>query len=399
MAILIECPKCRARYGEKERKRNLHAIGKQAFKLLPRKSCGECGYRFKNGKLKYWIEYYNNNHRRMRERIGPNRTAAEHRLREVMSLRTEGKYIKRVKDPMFGILADWYLNLETVKAKRSWDRDTLSVKHLKKFLGEKRVSEISPDLVKTYQIRRLKEPAHPEWKKNKGKIRPATVNREVSCLKTILNMAAAEKNILLPSLRNVKLLEEDNVRKRYLSEDELNKLFSNLPRHAWQIVITALYTAMRLSELLKLTWDRVDLERGLIHLRAQDTKTGKPRDVPIHPYILGMLKDMKETAESKYVFTYNGKPIKRITRSFKTACRNAGIEDLWVHDFRHICITNWRMSGHDFARIMAASGHRTTSTFLRYNIDTEEDIKKLVQPRGKTPIWTPRDVSKAENIN
>jgi integrase len=397
MAILIECPKCRTRYGETERKKNVDVVGKQSFTLVPRRSCGSCAYPYKSGKLTYWIEYYSSNYRRKRERIGPNRAAAEHRLREVMSLRTEGRYINRVKDPIFDHLADWYINLETIKEKKSCNRDALSIRHLKKFFCKKRISEITADMVKTYRIRRLKEMSHPARKKNKQKTRPATVNREVACLKRILNMAADEKNISIQSLRKVKPLEEDNVRKRYPTEDELKKLFSNLPPHARQIVVTAFYSAMRLSELMKLTWDRVDLERGLIHLRAQDTKTTKPRDVPIHPYIIEMLNDMKKRAQSENVFTYNGKPIKRIARSFRTACRNAGIDDLWIHDFRHICITNWRMEGHDFARIMAASGHTTTSTFLRYNIDTEEDIKKLVQSRRKTPIWTPEDNLRPEN--
>ncbi len=399
MAILIECPKCRARYGETEKKKDVDVAGKQSFRLVPRKKCGGCGYPYKSGKLTYWIEYYNNNYRRKRERIGPNRAAAEHRFREVISLRTEGRYINKVKDPVFDHLADWYINLETVKEKRSCNRDELSIRHLKRFFSQKRISEITADTVKTYRIRRLKEMSHPAWKKNKQTTRPATVNREVACLKRILNMAADEKNIAIQSLRKVKPLEEDNVRKRCLTADELNRLFSNLPPHAWQVIVTAFYTAMRLSELMRLTWDRVDLERGLIHLRAQDTKTTKPRDVPIHPYILGMLKDMRGTAESEYVFTYNGKPLKRITRSFRTACRAAKISDLWIHDFRHMCITNWRMQGHDFARIMAASGHTTTSTFLRYNIDTEEDIKKLVQSRDKTPIWTPTDNLGSGNIN
>jgi hypothetical protein len=180
MAILIECPKCRARYGESEREKNLDATVKQDFKLVPRKKCGACNYPYKNGKLKYWIEYYDNKHHRKRERIGPNRAAAEHRLRKVMSLRTEGKYIRRIKDPLVSNLADWYMNLETVKAKRSWDRDALSVKHLKKFFGEKRVSEVTADLVKTYRIRRLKELSHPERKENKQNTRPATINREVA---------------------------------------------------------------------------------------------------------------------------------------------------------------------------------------------------------------------------
>jgi hypothetical protein len=46
---------------------------------------------------------------------------------------------------------------------------------------------------------------------------------------------------------------------------------------------------------------------------------------------------------------------------------------------RHTCINNWRLQGHDFFRIMAASGHRTMEVFKRYNTVSEEELMKLVE--------------------
>ena len=48
------------------------------------------------------------------------------------------------------------------------------------------------------------------------------------------------------------------------------------------------------------------------------------------------------------------------------------------HDLRHTCINNWRLQGHDFFRIMAASGHKTMEVFKRYNTVTEAELMKLV---------------------
>ena len=67
-----------------------------------------------------------------------------------------------------------------------------------------------------------------------------------------------------------------------------------------------------------------------------------------------------------------------MTRSFTTACRRAGIEGFTFHDLRHTAINNWRLQGHDYFRIMAASGHKTMSVFKQYNTVSKEELKALV---------------------
>jgi integrase len=65
-------------------------------------------------------------------------------------------------------------------------------------------------------------------------------------------------------------------------------------------------------------------------------------------------------------------------RSFATACKRAGIEDFTFHDLRHTAINNWRLQGHDYFRIMAASGHKSMSVFKRYNTVSREELRALV---------------------
>jgi len=65
-------------------------------------------------------------------------------------------------------------------------------------------------------------------------------------------------------------------------------------------------------------------------------------------------------------------------RSFATACKQAGIEDFTFSDLRHTAINNWRLQGHDYFRIMAASGHKTMSVFKRYNTVSREELRALV---------------------
>jgi integrase len=84
------------------------------------------------------------------------------------------------------------------------------------------------------------------------------------------------------------------------------------------------------------------------------------------------------------VFTRNGNPITSIREAWGAACQRAGIEDFHFHDLRHTAINNWRLQGHDYFRIMAATGHKTLYVFKRYNTVSKEELKSLVgeNPRG-----------------
>jgi len=140
MAMLQECPKCHKRYS------------------LKRKTCS-CGFRFAktSGKI-YWIEYYVDGRRR-RERIGPNKQAAEQRLRDVLNRRTEGRYIEKAKNirVTFDEVAKWYCELPQVKAKKSYRRDTLSIRTLGNSFSGKKVSELTVNFVDAYRHKRLNE--------------------------------------------------------------------------------------------------------------------------------------------------------------------------------------------------------------------------------------------------
>jgi integrase len=178
--------------------------------------------------------------------------------------------------------------------------------------------------------------------------------------------------------RGVRPLKLNNVRDRVLSREEYDCLITLLPAYLQPAVSLAYYTGMRKGEILNLTWDQVDLREGFIHLEPEDTKTQEGRDIPLNGELMAMLQAMPRGLPGVHVFSYNGQPIKGIKRSFKTACKNAGIENFTFHDLRHTAINNWRLAGHDYFRIMAASGHKTMSVFKRYNTVSREELKALV---------------------
>jgi integrase len=107
------------------------------------------------------------------------------------------------------------------------------------------------------------------------------------------------------------------------------------------------------------------------------TKTNEGRVIPLNEEVINMLKAMPRTIHDR-VFTIDGKPLKSVKRSLRTACRKAKIKNFRFHDLRGCCINNWRLQGRDFFRIMAASGHKTMEVFKRYNTVIEKEILKLV---------------------
>ena len=90
------------------------------------------------------------------------------------------------------------------------------------------------------------------------------------------------------------------------------------------VVIVAMETGLRRGELLGLTWDRVDLSRGV--LRLEVTKSGRRREVPMRQAVYDVLAARPEPRDGR-VFR---------TRSIRTALENAveeaKLDDLHFHD-------------------------------------------------------------------
>jgi integrase len=145
-----------------------------------------------------------------------------------------------------------------------------------------------------------------------------------------------------------------------------------------QIVKVAYHTGMRQGEIINLTWGQVDLKEGFIRLHPEDTKTNEGRLVPLTGELVGMFKAMPRGLPEVNVFTFKGRSITNIKVGFVKACKRADIEDFTFHDLRHTAINNWRLAGHDYFRIMAASGHKTMSVFKRYNTVSKKELQTLV---------------------
>jgi integrase len=176
----------------------------------------------------------------------------------------------------------------------------------------------------------------------------------------------------------VKLLKENNVRDRVLSTEEYDNLLNHSLPYLKSIVKLGYHTGMRLGEILGLTWGQVDLRECFIKLAPEDCKTNEGRLVPLAPELVELFRSMPRGLPGMPVFFRDGKPIKSIREAFTSACKRAEIENFHFHDLRHSFVNNRRMEGHDYFRIMAATGHKTMSVFKRYNTVSRDELIALV---------------------
>ncbi len=179
--------------------------------------------------------------------------------------------------------------------------------------------------------------------------------------------------------------DPQNARDKVLSEEDWNELYRAAKPHLKPVLLLAYQLGQRLSEIITLTWDRVDLKRGFITLRSQDTKTKKPRQVPMTPDVRATLQQIAKVRSltARRVFLYQGKPLRDFRTAFRTALREAGISGFRFHDLRHCAATNLRRAGVDTTTAMQIVGHTSPQMWKRYNHIREEDLTKAASKLGK----------------
>jgi integrase len=229
------------------------------------------------------------------------------------------------------------------------------------------------DLVESY-LNWRKRTGKPKGKEMKG----ATLNRDIACLKTIVNRAKLNRQIDRNPIEGIKLFKEIP-RDRTLTAAEYERLIENCPIHLKPIVELAYKTAMRKGEILGLKREQIDFQNGIIILEAEDTKTQEKREIPIDEKLMNTLRRIPKTLGCSYMFNYRGKKMKESRTGFLNACKKAGLDGFHFHDLRHCAITNMRKAGVPEGVIMSISGHKTNAVFRRYDRIDREDRRNALE--------------------
>lgn len=216
-------------------------------------------------------------------------------------------------------------DMHNAAAVKDSKRKHTSWKAAKGFWGNLQMSQIDSQTSKDYQA----------WRKRAAN----TLRNELGAIRTALNWAAHEDRKLIPSPAPRILLPampESTV--EHLTKAQFRKFLEGCKApHVALFAQLAVLTGGRASALLELTWDRVDLDRGLLALNPSGRvqKANKKRaTVPLNDRAMSLLREAKAGAVSEYVIEYKGGQVGDIKKGILAAKERSGIHAT-PHMFRH----------------------------------------------------------------
>ena len=146
----------------------------------------------------------------------------------------------------------------------------------------------------------------------------------------ILNRAKAKSWIKeLPKVATRR--DKKKKTREWITPEQWAKLYAELPKHMKPMAEFAVETGLRQQNVLGLEWRRVDVERKLAWIEADETKADEALPIPLSEGALRVLAECKDQHD-EFVFTYRGKPIKEVKTSFQAACIRAGLGSFGAWD-------------------------------------------------------------------
>lgn len=204
---------------------------------------------------------------------------------------------------------------------------------------------------------------------------------------------------------NVKLKNE-NTRKiealMIAEQSKLEKYILNRGKHYHYGILVALYTGLRIGELLALKWSNVDFKNKIIYINKTIGTIGKNhktiiledtpktsssiREIPISSVLLKILKELKTISKSDYVVenTKGDKVYPRAyQQSFENLLNKLKIKHYGFHSLRHTFASRLLEQGADVKTISELMGHSSTTITLNRYVHTNLNNKRKAVERMK----------------
>jgi integrase len=266
--------------------------------------------------------------------------------------------------------------------KRSANADESKLRlHLNYHFGERRLCDITTRDIQAYHMTIAK------------KLSQSTANRHLALLSMIFNVAIQWDILDRSPTKGVKKFKEDNQKQRFLSPDEIGKLYHAMEAEENKVAVNALklllLTGCRREEILKLKWDDVSLESSTIFL--PDSKTGS-RYVQLNAAAVELLNGIDRSSNFVFPGRHDGqnKPLNNPRKCFTRVLKAAGIEHIRLHDLRHTHASILVNQGASLFVVQKALGHANTQSSLRYSHlsdktlrDASETVAALISRASK----------------
>jgi len=292
----------------------------------------------------------------------------------------EGKWFEKLpgEDRTFAEMMDKYMVEYSArnKAPRTHKRGKSLRDHLVKFFDHLTLLEVTPSLIADYKVKRRKEGAA-----------PSTINMEMSLMSHAFNLAIKEWEWVKENpVKMVSREKVNNLIERWLSLEEGKSLLNSSPKWLQEIILFAINTGFRLSEILDLKWPQVDLLKKTITILVQKNK-GKDT-LPLCEGALEILREkLKDRCdETDYVFhTRNCTKFStsNLHQAFYVALKKSGIEKLRFHDLRHTFATRLVQAGIDLYTVQKLGRWKSISMVTRYAHHYPESLRPGVEVLDK----------------
>lgn len=253
---------------------------------------------------------------------------------------------------------------EVLPSKPGAQSDKSRLKTLKEAFGDYRLASLSSSQVAKFRDQRLKS------------IGPQSVIHEINLLNRVLKAASIDWGIHLPNglpTAQVRKPTKPRGRDRRVTDAEIEAILkATESAELSTVIVLALETGLRRSELALLAWDEIDLEKKIAHIPR--TKTDVPRTVPLSSKAVAALMNLK-IEDNGPIFRL--KP-ESMSQSFERACEEhrANIADLRFHDLRHEATSRLFEKGLNIMEVAAITGHKTLEMLKRYTHLRAEDLAK-----------------------
>jgi integrase len=267
--------------------------------------------------------------------------------------------------------------------KRSFKADESKVRlYLNTYFRNRRLCDITTRDIQTYHMMIAK------------KLSQATANRHLALLSMMFNVAIQWDIIERSPTKGVKKFKEDNQKQRFLSADEIGRLYQAMEGEDNKVAVNALklllLTGCRREEILKLKWENVSIESGTLFL--PDSKTGS-RYVQLNAAARELLTSI---VRGKGPFVFPGhrdenKPLNNPRKCFTRILEDAEIsEGVRLHDLRHTHASILVNAGASLFVVQKALGHSNPITSQRYSHlsnqtlrDASETVSALISRASK----------------
>jgi site-specific recombinase XerD len=205
-------------------------------------------------------------------------------------------------------------------------------------------------------------------------VSPATARRCRSALSSLFKTAKRWRCIDHDPVRESHKPRLSERMPLYLNQKEIKRLVSVIDDHDFgDVVLVALLTGLRSSEIRNLTWKQIDFRRKVIHVQNTSqytTKSKRDRSIPMHRKLVSILKKRNKNAQYSLVFHNQGRLLRHWNLSipFKRYVKKARLNpDLTLHSLRHSFASMLVDNGASLYVVQKLLGHSDVSSTQIYS--------------------------------